>query len=72
MLFVTPVEYDHQGTDKSAEKYEQSLANVRKFCPQATILRTDVMKDAELYSFVGGARKFYEDWAFSDALKDPR
>jgi hypothetical protein len=44
VLYVTPVEYDHYNYDKPETKYQEAMESVQRTCPQATFLRSDIVK----------------------------
>lgn len=55
---MTPIEYDQFRYLKPEEKYQEAVQVVKKKVPTATFLRTDVVRGAELHSYVKSGKDF--------------
>lgn len=62
---MTPADYDHYSYDNPAAKYQEAVKAVQTKCPQATILRSDIVAGAEFTDFMTSEKGVWDKWAFN-------
>lgn len=72
LLYVTPIEYDQFRYANPEEKYQEAVQAVKKKCPQATFLRTDVVRGAELHSYANSEKYWLSKYLLWNGVKTER